>query len=63
MAVINISQEDFEGIKYYAKLYKREYDTIVHEALKLYFEAQKKAQAQTEINLDYDEFWDGVELD
>ncbi|MBN2823976.1 MAG: hypothetical protein JXQ76_01525 [Campylobacterales bacterium] len=68
--MINISQTDFESIEYYAKLYKSDYDTIVHEALKLYFETQEKARikrelddAQKEINLDYNEFWDGVEID
>jgi hypothetical protein len=68
--MINISASDFEEIEYYATLYKKDYDTIVHEALKFYFEAQEKARVEKELddarketNLDYDEFWDGVDLD
>lgn len=68
--MINITASDFEGIEYYATLYKKDYDTIVHEALKLYFETQEKARVEKELddarketNLDYDEFWDGVDLD
>jgi len=70
MAMINISQSDFEGIEHYAKRYQKDYDTVVHEALQFYFEAQEKARLEKELddarkesNLDYDEFWDGVELD
>jgi len=66
--MINISQSDFESINYYAERLKKEPDAIVHEALKLYFEAQEKLFEEQGIldkdtKLDFDEFWDGIELD
>lgn len=58
-----------ESLEAYTVLLKKDASTIVHEALKLYFEtAQKRLleDAMTEkdamTDLSYDEFWDGMDI-
>jgi len=58
-----------EDIQTFSQLLNKDMNTILNEALKQYFEnEQKKLQEKnTEnenamTNLDYDEFWDGVDI-
>jgi len=66
--MINISHKDFELIEYYGAILKKEPDALVHEALKFYFEAQEKLFLEQDFQdkdtkLDYDEFWDGMDVE
>lgn len=62
---IDLTQKELEALQTYSKLLNKDSDTIIHEALKLYFDMveQKLEQEQSGLtNLDYDEFWDGVDI-
>ena len=59
-----------ENINAFSQILKKDPNTIIKEALEQYFEneqqkliekSQNDENAMT--NLDYDEFWDGVDLD
>ncbi len=58
-----------EELQAYSQLLNKDTNTILHEALTAYFEnAHKKVMAQKletdngMTNLDFDEFWDGVDV-
>lgn len=58
-----------EALQTYSALLKKEPSTIINEALQQYFEAAEKqllegamAERDPMTDLDYDEFWDGVDL-
>ena len=62
---ITLSNENAKNLKLFEKTLHKDRETVISEALALYFEAHyKKTQdakdAQT--NLSYEEFWDGVDL-
>lgn len=66
---LQLSQNNIENLEIYSKILKKDYNKIFNEALEQYFEhAQKKllekdiADENAMTNLDFDEFWDGVEL-
>lgn len=59
-----------EELQTFSQLLNKDINTILNEALDLYFETKQKELIEKEIendnimtNLDYDEFWDGVDLD
>jgi GTPase involved in cell partitioning and DNA repair len=59
----------FEELELYSELLKKDQNTILIEALEQYFKNEQKKLLEKNIedenamsNLDYDEFWDGVEL-
>jgi len=59
-----------EELQTFSQLLNKDVNTILNEALELYFETKQKELIEKEIendnimtNLDYDEFWDGVDLD
>lgn len=59
-----------EELKLFSELLHKEYDTMLDEALRLYFDTVRKQMLEKnfedenmETNLDFDEFWDGVEID
>lgn len=63
---IELKQDKVENLKVYAALLKKDINTMLDEALERYFvEEQEKlvAKEQNATNLDYDEFWDGVDLE
>jgi len=63
---IELKQDKVESLKVYAALLKKDINTMLDEALERYFvEEQEKlvAKEQNATNLDYDEFWDGVDLE
>jgi len=66
MIKIELKNDKVESLKAYAKLLNKDINTMLDEALERYFmEEQEKliAKEQNATNLDYDEFWDGVDLE
>lgn len=66
MKNIKIDQENQEKIALYKELLKKDENSIVNEALSLYFkeknqEIQERESSQT--NLSYEDFWDDFELE
>ena len=58
-----------DDLELFCQLLKKDHNTILNEALKQYFENEQKKLLEKNIhdesamtNLDFDEFWDGVEL-
>jgi len=65
-----LDAETLEALEAYTVLLKKDASTIVGDALKLYFEVAQKQMLEDAMydrdamtDLDYDEFWDGVDLD
>ncbi len=64
-----LESESIEALKVYSELLKKDTSTIVKEALQQYFENAEKsllekrlAEENSMTNLDFDEFWDDVEV-
>ena len=64
-----LNRETIENINTFSQILKKDVDTILNEALEQYFESeqQKLTEKNQEdenalTNLDYDEFWDGVDI-
>jgi len=69
MESISINSENSELLENFSKILKKDKTTIVNEALEEYFvQEQKKlleknmADENSLTNLDFDEFWEGVEV-
>jgi len=63
---LELKNDKVEALKAYAKLLNKDINTMLDEALERYFmDEQEKliAKEQNATNLDYDEFWDGVDLE
>jgi hypothetical protein len=66
---INLNPKQIEQLEFYSNYLDKDVNTIFNEALNYYFDAQEKLIAQSEnsyspgTNLDYNEFWDGIDLD
>lgn len=67
--IIEFKESTVENLKLYSELLDKDVNRILEEALELYFEAQQKMLLEKNLenenmmtNLDYDEFWDGVDL-
>ena len=65
----SLSREMVEDLQTYSELLKKDTNTILNEALEQYFENEQaklleknKNDHNSMTNLDYDEFWGGVEL-
>jgi tRNA A37 N6-isopentenylltransferase MiaA len=66
---IELKYKTIESLDIYSKLLKKDINTIIDEALLQYFENEEKKLLEKNIendslmtNLDYDEFWDGVDI-
>ncbi len=65
-----LSSEMIEDIHTYSALLNKDTNTILNEALKQYFENEQEKLMEARkletdngmTNLDFDEFWDGVEI-
>jgi hypothetical protein len=64
-----INQANGENLEAFSEILKKDKSTIINEALELYFEAEQKklleknlADENAMTNLDFDEFWDGVDI-
>ncbi len=65
MENFKLTQENQENIEAFKTLLNKDENTIINEALELYFtEETEKIQAlkDSQTNLSFDEFWDDVEL-
>lgn len=67
--IIEFKESTVENLQLYSELLDKDVNTMLEEALELYFEAQQKMLLEKNLenenmmtNLDYDEFWDGVDL-
>jgi len=67
---LSLKQSTVESLLAFSEILKKDVNTILEEALEQYFEAeqQKLMEKNREdenamTNLDYNEFWDGVEID
>jgi 16S rRNA A1518/A1519 N6-dimethyltransferase RsmA/KsgA/DIM1 with predicted DNA glycosylase/AP lyase activity len=67
---LELKQDTVDNLMAFSKLLHKDTNKILEEALEQYFDnAQKKLiekgvdEDSTMTNLDYDEFWDGVDLD
>lgn len=66
---ITINDYNMENLQTFCQILKKDESAIINEALELYFQEQQKKLLEKNIadenaltNLDYDEFWDGVEI-
>ncbi len=66
---ISINQDNYENIDNFKKILKKDESTMINEALELYFQAQHKKLLEKDIdnentmtNLDFDEFWNDVDI-
>jgi predicted DNA-binding protein len=65
-----LKPETIENLEAFSKILDRSFSTIVEEALEHYFVVEQQKLAEKGLadenaltNLDYDEFWEGVDLD
>ncbi len=66
---ITIDQYNMQNLQTFSELLKKDASTIINEALEEYFEKEQKKLLEKNLedenaltNLDFDEFWDDVEL-
>jgi len=66
---ISITPDNYENLTTFKEILKKDESTMMNEALELYFEEQNKKLLEKNLedenamtNLDYNEFWDGVEI-
>ena len=67
---IEFKQSTVENLELFSQMLKKDVNTILEEALEQYFDTEQKRLMEKNINdenamtnLDYDEFWDGVDID
>ena len=66
---ISINQDNYENLENFKEILKKDESTMINEALELYFDTAQKKLLEKNLedenamtNLDYDEFWDGVDI-
>jgi len=66
---ISINPDNYENLSNFKEILKKDESTMINEALECYFEEEQKKLLEKNLedenamtNLDYNEFWDGVEL-
>jgi len=66
---INFKQSTIDDLIGFSKLLGKDVNVIIEEALELYYENEQKKLMEKGIdedasmtNLDYDEFWDGLDI-
>lgn len=69
MMKFELSLEMAENLETYSELLKKDTSTMLNEALEQYFENEQKKLLEKNLedenamtNLDFDEFWDGVDV-
>lgn len=67
---IEFKQSTVENLQLFSQMLNKDVNTMLEEALEQYFDTEQKRLMEKSINdenamtnLDYDEFWDGVDLD
>ncbi len=66
---INFKQSTIDDLLGFSEILKKDVNVIIEEALEQYFENEQKKLIEKGIekdasmtNLDYDEFWDGLDI-
>jgi len=66
---MTINDDNLQNLQIFSTLLKKDENTLLNEALKLFFEQEQKklleksiADEQALTNLSFDEFWDDVEI-
>ncbi len=65
MSNFTLSDANIQNIEVFKKLLNKDENTIINEALNLYFEQESEKlqdSNNSQTNLSYNEFWDGVDL-
>lgn len=67
---IEFKQSTVENLQLFSQMLNKDVNTMLEEALEQYFDTEQKKLMEKSINdenamtnLDYDEFWDGVDLE
>lgn len=67
---IEFKQSTVENLELFSQMLNKDINTMLEEALEQYFDSEQKKLMEKNMNdenamtnLDYDEFWDGVDLD
>ncbi len=67
---IAINEYNLQNLETFTQILKKDASTLINEALELYFQEQQKKLLEKNIadenaltNLDYNEFWDGVDIE
>ena len=67
---ITINDYNVQNLETFTQILKKDAGTLINEALEFYFQEQQKKLLEKNIadenaltNLDYDEFWDGVDIE
>ena len=67
---IEFKQSTVENLELFSQMLNKDINTMLEEALEQYFNAEQKRLMEKNINdenamtnLDYDEFWDGMDID
>ncbi len=67
---IEFKQSTVENLQLFSEMLKKDINTMLEEALEQYFDNEQKRLMEKNINdesamtnLDFDEFWDDVDLD
>jgi hypothetical protein len=66
---ITITDDNLQNLEAFTQILKKDESTIINEALELYFQEEQKklleknlADENAMTNLNFDEFWDGVDI-
>lgn len=66
---LELKQSTVENLKSFSEILNKDINTMLEEALEQYFESEQQKLMEknqydenTMTNLDYDEFWDGLDL-
>ncbi|MBL6969925.1 MAG: hypothetical protein ISR68_00835 [Campylobacterales bacterium] len=65
----SLSSDTIENLHTFSQILNKDYNTMLNEALEQYFEDEQQKLLEKNLedenamtNLDYNEFWDGVDL-
>lgn len=66
---ISINPDNYENLKNFKEILKKDESSMINEALEVYFQAQNKILLEKNLdnenaltNLSYDEFWNDLEI-
>ncbi len=66
---LQLTPDNIENLTTFSEILQKDYNKIFNEALEQYFENEQKKLLEKNIadenamtNLDFDEFWDGVDI-
>ncbi|MCW8894593.1 MAG: hypothetical protein OQK48_02525 [Sulfurimonas sp.] len=64
-----LSSDNLENLENFSEILKKDFSTIMNEALEEYFEKEQKKLLEKNLenenamtNLTYEDFWDGIDL-